>query len=444
MAVGLGRDYRKLWAALSVSLLGSEISLLALPLYAAVTLQSSPLQMGVLASIGQLPYLLCSLPAGVVADRVRRRPLLVGCDIVSAGALVSVPIATAFDGPGFVHLCSVAFVVGTATVFTEVAHYAYVPVLVGRRDLTQANSRLQVSYSVAESAGPGIGGLLVQLITAPFAVLVNAVTFVVSGVLLASIRDPEPPPDPEPGRASMRRTLLDGMKPLLSHPLLRPIIVTGIFVAFFEAGITALYVVYATRELGLNAATIGLVFVIGGLGALPGAVLARRVAERIGVGPAIAAGLFGSAATAGVLPFVSGGPAVVIAFLGVAKALGALLFTVANIHQWTLRQSLTPDRIAGRVTAAQRFLVYGSGSLGALAGGALAEAVGLRAALLALALGALISPLFTVASPVRGLQRQPGEVEDGNTDWRPTPDGPRNEALEAGGSLADGSATKGD
>jgi MFS family permease len=406
----LGSEFNKLWSALSISLLGSAITLLALPLYAATSLAASPFQMGVLAAAGQLPFLLCSLPAGIVVDRMRRRPILIVCDLGSALLLFSIPLALPFDGPSFAQLCIVAFGVGVFTVFSEVAHYSYVPTLVGREHLTEGNSLLQVSYSVTESAGPGVAGVLVQTITAPFAVLVDAISFVVSAALLASIKDTEPLPDDNAPEVSLRRSLGDGLQMLFKDPLLRPIIITGLFVALFENAILALYVLYATRDLGLDAATIGIIFVAGGLGAIPGALLARWVGDRYGIGPSMIVGLFLAALAGLLIPLADGPTLLVVVLLAASKALGALTFTVANIHQWTLRQAVTPDALAGRVTAGQRFIIYGGGSLGALIGGALGGTIGVRQALFICVIGSILAPLWTVFSPLRHLREQPTDV----------------------------------
>lgn len=404
-------DFTKVWAALSVSLVGSEITALALPLFAAIVLDASPLEMGVLVACGQLPFLLCSIPAGILADRVRRRPIMVGADLGAGLLLLTIPVSVPLGGPAYVHLCAVAFGVGTCAVLAEVAHYAYVPTLVGRERLTAFNSRLQVSYSVSESAGPGIAGVLVQTITAPFAVLVDAISFLFSAAVLGSIRKREPPPPAEAKEVSLRRSLADGLRVLMSNRLLRPIIIAGLFVAAFENGVIALYVLYATRELGLEAATIGAIFIAGGLGAIPGAMLATRAGKKFGIGRAIIAGLL-IAATAGLLvPLAGGSTLLVIAMLATAKAVGALAFTVANIHQWSLRQAITPDHLAGRVTAAQRFIVYGGGSLGAIGGGALGGTIGLQPALFVCAIGAILAPLIIAFSPVRHLREQPASPD---------------------------------
>jgi MFS family permease len=405
--VGVSRPFERLWAALSVSLMGTEITALALPLLAALTLGASALEMGILAAAGQVPFLLFSLPAGAWVDRLPRRPVLIATDVASSLLLVSVPLAVPLGGPNFPHLCVVAFGVGTMTVVSEVAHYAYVPSLVGRERLTESNSRLQVSYSAAAAAGPGLAGALVQLLSAPVAVLADAVSFLISAALLRSIRRPEPPPVRSDAGLPMRRSIADGMRKLLGHPLLRAIIVASVPITFFTSGFLALYVLYATRELGLAPATIGLIFAAGGVGAISGAMLARRAAARFGVGPAIIGGWILTAAGALLVPLAAGPTVVVVAILVLSKAFEGVTDTVANIHQWSLRQVVTPDHLAGRVTAGHRFAVYGAGAAGALVGGALGSAAGLRPALLVCAIGALLSPLLAVFSPLRRLREQP-------------------------------------
>jgi MFS family permease len=400
-------DFGRLWAALSVSLMGTEITALALPLLAALTLGASALEMGILAAAGQVPFLLFSLPAGAWIDRLPRRPVLIATDVASSLLLLSVPLAVPFGGPNFPHLVVVAFGVGTMTVVSEVAHYAYVPSLVGRERLTESNSKLQVSYSAAAAAGPGLAGALVQLLSAPVAVLADAMSFLISAALLRSIRRPEPPPVRSDAGLPMRRSIADGMRKLLGHPLLRAIIVASLPITFFTSGFLALYVLYATRELGLGPATIGLIFAAGGVGAISGAMLARRAAAHFGVGPAIIGGWVLAAAGSLLVPLAVGPTVVVVVILALSKAFEGVTDTVANIHQWSLRQVVTPDHLAGRVTAGHRFAVYGAGAAGALAGGALGTALGLRPALFLCAVGALLSPLLAVFSPLRRLREQP-------------------------------------
>lgn len=400
------RDFVKLWAALSVSLVGTEITALALPLIAALSLDASALQMGVLAAAGQMPFLLLSLPAGVWVDRVRRRPLLIGTDLGSALLLVSLPLAAALGQVTFAHLCLVAAGIGGLAVVGEVAHYAYTPSLLGRADLVEGNSKFQASYSAAEAAGPGLGGLLIQVLTGPIAVLVDAASFLVSAGLVGAIRRPEPaaarPAIVEP----MARQIADGLQTLLGHPLLRPIMIAGSVANAFLSASVALYVLYAVRELGLSAATIGVLFAVGGAFAVPGALLAPWAGRTFGIGPSIVGGWVLSALAAFLVPLAAGSTLTIVAVLAANRALTGLTQTVANIHQWTLRQTITPDRLQGRVTASHRFLTYGAGALGALMGGALGSVLGLRTALAVCAAGALTAFAALLFTPLRHLRDQ--------------------------------------
>ena len=408
----LATDFSKLWTALSISLLGSEVTALALPLIAVRTLRVSAVEMGVLAGVGQAPFLLFSLPAGAWVDRLRRRPVLIATDVGSAILLLSVPLAVLFGGPAYLQLCLVAFGIGTFTVVSEVAHYAYVPTLVPRRELTRFNSRLQVSHSASAAGGPGLAGILIQLLTAPFAVLADAVAFLCSAALLRAIRKSEPPVRVDGDATRMLQAVRQGLRFLLGHRLLRPVILFSIPTVFSESGLLALYVLYATRHLHLSPLWIGLVFAAGGIGAIPGAVVAERAGSRFGVGPTIIGGYALAGVAAFLVPLAGGPIAAVIAILALGKAFGGLTDTTANVHQWTLRQTATPDQLQGRVTASHRFTVYGAGAVGGVAAGALASAVGVRTTLFVFASGMVIAPLLALASPLRNLREQPADVDD--------------------------------
>jgi predicted MFS family arabinose efflux permease len=395
-------DFRRLWAAQTVALFGAEISVLALPLTAALSLGATPWQMGLLVAAGEAPFLLCSLPLGVFADRVRRRPLLIAADLGRAILLGVVPLAALLGVLRIELLYAVTFLAGILAVLFDVAHYAYVPALVPRDELTAANGKLQVSYSAAESAGPGLAGLLIQWVSAPLAVTATAMTFLISGTLLGRIDRAEDRPAASGPRAGFRQEVAEGLRSLLGHPLLRPIVVVSALAGIFLYAVRAIYVLYATRELGLDAAQLGFIFAVGGAAALPGGLLAGCAARRLGFGVTIWGGWFLQGLTFLLIPLASG--ALAIPVLVAAQALGGLAHTVANVNQWSLRQAATPDHLQARVTASHRFLVYGALPLGALLGGYLATALGMRPALLACAVGAALSPLLLLATPVRGLR----------------------------------------
>jgi MFS family permease len=397
-------DFNRLWAAHSASLFGSEITALALPLMAVLLLDASPGQMGVLAAAGTAPFLLCSLLAGVWVDRRRRRPVLVVADLARAGLLLSIPLAAGMGVLRIEQLYLVMFVVGVFSVFFEVADYAYVPSLVGRESVVEANSKLQISYSAAEAGGPGVAGLLVQFISAPGAIVIDAVSFLVSAVLLQRIERPEPPVETETSR-SLRYDVESGLRTLLGHRLLRPIVLASITDSIFLRGIAAIFVLYATRELQISPVTLGVILAIGGIGAIPGALLSASAARRFGVGPTIIGGWLIGAATWLLIPLATG--PLTVPLLAVSMLLGGIAGTIVNVQQWSLRQLVTPDALQGRVTASHRFLVYGAYPLGALLGGWLGMELGLRPAIALCALGALGAPLWVTFSPLRRLREQP-------------------------------------
>ena len=399
-------DFRRLWAAQSVSLIGSEVTTLALPLTAALVLKATPIQMGLLAAASQAPFLLFSLLAGVWIDHTPRRPWLIFSDVGRAILLLSVPLAALLNVLTLIQLYGVAFVVGLLTVFFEVAHFAYVPALLPRRQLTDGNSKLQVSYAAATAAGPGLGGLLVQWLSAPFALLVDALTFLISAWLLRGIRHREWL-SPRGSRRGMLADIQGGLRALLGHRLLRPVIAASALMTLMTGGIGAVYILYATRELHLGVGVIGLIATAGGLGALPGAVLTRWAARRFGVGRTILGGWLGWAMMGLTVPLATGSPWMVVTVLCVGQGLGGLADTVANVQQWSLRQVVTPDALQARVTASHRFLVQGAGALGALLGGFLGARIGLRPTLWLCSLGLLLGLLPVIFSPLRRVRDMP-------------------------------------
>jgi MFS family permease len=397
-------DFRRLWAAQSASLFGSEITALALPLMAVLLLDASPVQMGLLAAAGTAPFLLCSLPAGVWVDRRRRRPVLIAADIVRAVLLLSIPLMAWLGSLRIEQLYAVTFVVGVLGVFFEVAHYAYVPSLVGRESVVEGNSKLQISYSAAEAGGPGVAGLLVQVISAPSAIAIDAVTFLVSAVLLRRIETPEPLVATRTSRG-VRHDVEAGLRALLGHRLLRPIVLASMTESVFLKGIAAIFVLYATRELEISPLMLGVIMAVGGIGAIPGALLSAPAARRFGVGPTIIGGWLIAMAAWLLIPLATGPLAVLV--LAASMLLGGVAGTIVNVQQWSLRQLVTPDALQGRVTASHRFLVYGAYPLGALLGGWLGATLGLRPAIALCAIGALMAPAWVAVSPLRRLREQP-------------------------------------
>ncbi|MEX2144071.1 MAG: MFS transporter [Anaerolineales bacterium] len=398
------RDFIKLWAAETISLFGTQITELALPLTAVTVLHASAIQMGLLRMFGQAPFPLFSLFAGVWLDRIRRRPVLIVADFLRAVLLLSIPIAALMNELNLIQLYIVTFGVGSLTVAFEVAHFSYVPTLMPRNQLVESNSKLQVSYSVAELGGPGIAGLLTQLITAPFAVLANSFSYLFSGLMLGTMRTAEIKQPAKKNPSSVWRDIGEGMRALMGHPILQAIIISSVLSVTFSSALLSVYVLYLTRELHYSPATIGLIFAAGGSAAVIGAVFAKRAAAALGLGPAIISGWFVQGLARLLIPLAAGPSAMLTLITAQAFTGGA--GTIANIHQWTFRQQVIPDRLLARVTASQRFLVFGSAAVGSLLGGVLGSWLGLHTTLWVCAVFSLMGPAYALFTPLCGLRQQ--------------------------------------
>jgi len=412
-------DFLRLWSAQTVSQFGSQISQLALPLAAILVLDASAFEVALLGTVEFLPFLLFALPAGVWVDRLRRKPILVLGDLGRAVALASVPLAYAFDALTIWQLYVVGFVVGVGTVFFDVAYQSYLPSLVDRSQLVEGNSKLEVSRSGAALAGPGLAGALIGAITAPYAILLDAISFVGSAVLVFRIRRPEVVPEPT-AKPSMRRELVEGLRYLLGHRLWRPLAITVALSNFFNTLAFSIFLVYAVRELSLSAAVIGLVLGVGNVGWLLGAVAANRISARLGVGLT----LVGSAIVFGpALLLVPAAPqSQPIPFLVVALILASFAGIVFNVTGLSFQQAVTPDRLLGRLNATRRFIVWGVIPLGSLTGGALASQVGLRPTLWVGAIGGSLSFVPLLFSPVRSIAPMDDAVREHGSATAPVPD----------------------
>jgi MFS family permease len=404
-------DFLRLWSAETISQLGSQVTGLALPLVAIITLDVSPFEVALLAVIEFAPFILVSLPAGVWVDRLPRRPILIVADLGRAALLATIPIAYALDALTIWQLYAVGFVFGVLTVFFDVAYQSYLPSLVDRERLIEGNSKLEMSRSGAQVGGPAIAGGLVQALTAPIAILVDALSFVASGLFLLRIHKQERVPKREVGRspfAGMRAELAEGLRYVVGHRHLRWIAASTAIFNFFGNVMWAIFLVYAVRTLELGPGTIGLVFAVGNVGYVAGAVLSSRVARRLGVGPTIVLGAAMGAATLLVPLAPESGP---IPFLIAAQLIVSLGLPLYNITQVSFRQAITPERLQGRMNSVMRFIVWGVIPLGTLAGGTLASAIDLRAALWAGAGGMSLAFLPVLLSPVRSLRRMPEPSE---------------------------------
>ncbi len=403
-----GADFRNLWAGQTVSLLGDQVTLIALPLTAVLVLDASAADMGYLMAAALIPHLLFSLPAGAWLERAkRRRALMIASDLARAVLLGSLPLAYALDALTFVQLYGVAFLTGTLAVVFDISYMTVYVAVTRREDYVQANSLLNGSRAFSYIAGPGLGGILVQLLTAPATLLVDAASFLASAVFLARIRAPEPPLEAPEG--SMWTQVKEGMEFIARHSVLRPGLVSVATLNFFNFAFSAIFILYATRELGISAGTLGVVLGAGAVGGLLGAVVAGRLGRRIGLGPAFVVGMVLFPAPLLLVPLADGPRWLVLAMLFTAEFLSGLGVMILDINVGAIMTALTPHRLRSRSTGAFRFVNYGIRPLGALFGGALGSAIGLRPTLLFTATAGVLGVLWLLPSPVLRLLELPEE-----------------------------------
>ena len=367
---------------------------------AILVLNATPAQIAFLRAADLVPGFLVGLVAGVWVDRLRRRPVMITADIGRALLLGSIPLVALTGHARIEQLYLVAALASLLTVFFDVAEQSYIPAVVGRDRLLDANSKLAATQSIAEVGGFGIAGWLVQLFTAPVAIAIDAVTFVVSAVFVTSIRAPEPPPAPRTEPRSLWREMVEGLSALRADPALRTI---ALSVAAFECAfgiVGTIYSLYALRDLGFMPGLLGVVYAVGGVSSLTGAVLAARVTRRFGIGPAMIGGLL--LATIGILfmPLARGAGVFALLLLLAQQVVGDGGATVYEITQTSLRQAIAPAPLLGRINAGIRFAALGMTLLGTVVGAILAQTVGYRPTLVVGALAMLAGAITILRSPV--------------------------------------------
>lgn len=406
----MNADFRKLWTAQAVSAFGARITREGLPIMAVASLGASAASLGALAAAASAAGLVTALAAGAMIDRRRRRPLLIGADLLRAAVLAAIPLA-AWAGVLALPLVFVAAIlVAGASVVFDIASHSYLPSVVAREALVAGNSKLAATESVAEVGGPALAGLLFQWLTAPVAVAFNALTYLASAGFLARIRTPEAAPEaPEPGHWTAE--ISQGFVIAWRAPPIRALLLMTSVQGLFGGVFSALYVLFAIRTLGLTPAMLGIAIAAGGVGALGGAVLAPWLSRRLGAGPAILAAMGGAALAVLITPFAPAAPVAGLAALMVSQVLGDALAVSGGILAASLRQTLLPQAVLGRVGGAFHAGAGGMAVIGALGGGALGELIGPRAALLVASVGFLIPPLVGLASPLRELRAaEPAEA----------------------------------
>lgn len=399
------RPFRHFWTGQTISLFGDQISLLAIPLLAVLTLDAGAAQMGLLGAAELTPYLLFAFHLGAWADgRRSRRALLIGADLGRAALLLALPVAAAFGALSMPLLYAVAFGVGSLGVVFDVAYQTVFASLVDPGDYLAANSLLVGSRSVSIVGGKSAGGLLVATLTAPVAIVADALSFLVSALFVRRAAVPEPPAAaPEAGG------LAAGARFIARTPLLRATLAATATLNIFNAAFWALLVLFASRELGLGAGTIGLALGVGALGSVLGAAVTARLSDRLGLGRALIFSFVLGPAPLLLVPLAPSSPGLAIALLTVAEFASGIGIMVLDVGLGSLQTALIPDALRARVAGAYIFVNWGVRPIGALAGGLLAGAIGLRPTMWIAAAGAIAGVLWLLPSPLARVRR----VSDG-------------------------------
>lgn len=398
-------NFLLLMTGTTVSLLGTAVSGIAVPLTAVLMLNATAQEMGLLRAVAGLPFLFFALFAGVWADRLRRQPVLIGTDLGRALLLFSIPVTVALGSLHFEQLYAVAFLMGLLGVFSEAAQGAFLPTIVRRDQLVEANTRLEAARSFSQVTGPGLAGLLVQLVTAPFAVVADAVSYLISAALISRIQTGEEQTPPNGRSRGMWSAIGEGLGVVWNHPVLRAIAFgQGIF-GFFTSLLEAVYILYVMRELGVAPGLLGVIFAVGSFGNLLGAFVSATAVRRLGVSTTMVTACIVSGLSTFALPLtsiVSTNTAFVL--LVTRQLLGGIALVTYMINQVSIRQALTPNQLQGRVGVTMRLISRGSAPVGALLGGLLGGYIGLQETLLIGACGFFAGSLWVIASPVRTLK----------------------------------------
>jgi MFS family permease len=406
--------FLRLWTGRTISIFGSLITRMALPFVAILVLDAGAVEVAFLRSVDLAAALVFGLIAGAWVDRLRRRPILIWSDVVRAVLLLSIPLAYVLGALTLAQVFLVTAVAATLTVFSDAADNAYLPSIVERDELVPANGALAASGSAAEFTGFGISGFLVQVLTAPIAILVDAVTFVVSAVLVATIRRPEPPPPRVEDREPVLDEIRAGLRITFGDPTLRAFALAQMAQSAMWGVFGAVWILFAIEDLALGPAAIGLIAGVGGLASFGGAIAADRSTRRWGVGPVSIAAMLMAALGNLLIPLApEGAPLLAALFLCGQQLIGDSGVTLYDVTETSVRQSFVHDRALGRVAASFTVAAGLVQLVATIGAGLAAEAIGLRNAAFLAPLGALVAAGALWFSPVRHLRALPAEPVHG-------------------------------
>jgi MFS family permease len=404
-------DFVKFWVGDTFSQFTGQITDLALPTVAVLTLQVTAFQLGILNALGFIAFPVLGLFVGVWMDRAKRRPVMMMVNLIEVATLATVPVAFVLGSLGLYQLYAVALIMGTCTLFFDVAYQSYLPSLVEREDVVEGNQKLQTSASAAQVVGPSVASALMQLLGAAMSIVADAFGTLVATILLASIRKPEPVPAP---------TSTDGKRDFFAEMKEGIRVITGNRLLWTQAGCTGTsnlgsnifavaILLYAYRTLGISKGVIGIAFSLGAVGFLVGVLISSAVTQRLGLGRAVALSVAGNLGL--LIALLANGPLGVF-IIGLALFVGSLGIPIYNINQVSLRQIITPIRLQGRMNATMRTIVWGTIPVGALIGGVLVTSLGITPTLVVGVLISAGSSLWIILGPIFKLSKQPDPVDD--------------------------------
>ncbi|GHO82196.1 MFS transporter [Dictyobacter formicarum] len=409
MSLWLQSNFLKLWTGRTISLFGSAITTLALPLTAITMLHATAFQMGLLLALGQMPQLLFGFVVGAWVDRLRRRPLLLVADLGRALLLGLIPLLSLLHLLGIEVLYLVSFSTGLLTVIFTIASTSLLPSLVEREHMVEANTALQVSQSAAQIVGPNLAGILIQLVTAPVAVIGDSLSFFLSALFIWRIRGGETAGGSPPSRQNLWVEIGVGLRSVVGNPILRALATANGVANIFWGAQLSILLVYMSGVLKINSVWIGIIYACGNVGFLAGTLLAKRMMQRCGLGLSLIGASLLSIIGALLVPLAHGSLLEVAFLLASAQFLTVCPLIIYHIHEVSLRQAITPNYLQGRVNATMQVMSWATTPLGALLGGWLGESIGVRSTLFVVVIGLLLAQPWLWFSPVRTLHALPIE-----------------------------------
>jgi predicted MFS family arabinose efflux permease len=407
------RDFLHLWSASTISQLGAQLGLIAVPLIAALALDASAMEMGILTAAGGIPRLLLGFIAGTWVDRLPRRPILIWMDAGRAATFAVIPVAAWLDMLTIEVLLGVAVLGGCQSVFFDAAWSATMPSLVGRKDLADANGKLMSSYSLSQIVGPALAGTLIVWLTGPMVMWIQAATFALSGWFITRIHDARTQPDRQAqDEQHFWREMREGLHALFASRVVRPLTTSMAVLNLGGYVFLSVYVLFMTDELGLSSAGVGAVFATGGIGSLIGSMVAAPLASHFGIGQTILWSAIGFGVFGLCVPLALLEPSVALPLVMFAEFSQWGTLQIFNVNRFSLRQALTPDRLMGRVSASSTTIIGGMQPIGSLIGGAIGELVSVQAALVVGCAGMFIAAWWVWDSPIPSLRTLPDEPEE--------------------------------